>query len=123
LIATPFEEQGPALSPDRRWLAFLSDETGPNAEVYVAAYPDVTRKSVVSHGGGGLPLWRSDSKELFYAYEGKLMAVDVAAGPRIAFGKPHQIASDPSVDTIYDVSADGQRFLMVRSKAPLLPSN
>src|SRR5205823_603791 len=63
LIATPFEEQGPALSPDGHWLAFWSDETGQD-ELYVAAYPEVTRRWLISHGVRGFPLWRSDSKEL-----------------------------------------------------------
>ena len=127
VIATPFEEQGPALSPDGRWLAFWSDETGQD-ELYVAAYPEVTHRWLISHGVRGFPLWRSDSKELFYtqednAQEDKLMAVDVAARSGKPFGKPHKIASDPSSDVIYDVSADGQRFLINRSKTRYLPAN
>jgi eukaryotic-like serine/threonine-protein kinase len=65
LIETPFSERTPRLSPDGRWLAYSSDETG-RAEVYVSSFPRQQEKRRVSSSGGVEPVWRADGKELFY---------------------------------------------------------
>ena len=68
------------LSPDGRWIAFNSQESG-RWEVYVASFPSFADKRQVSRGGGCQPLWRNDGKEFFYlGLEGKLMAVDTTIG-------------------------------------------
>ncbi len=106
-------------SPDGRWLAYSTNETG-NWEVYVAPFPSVNGKWQVSRGGGGEPRWRRDGKELFYlSSEGKMMAVTVktdgnfeAASPVTLF-QTHLGQPISSYDLVsYDVTGDGQRFLV-----------
>jgi serine/threonine-protein kinase len=82
---TPFKEGGPALSPDGRWLAYTSDETG-QSQVYLQPFPGPGRKIPVSPEGGTRPLWASDGKELFYHNGDNMIVVEVTGGD-IA-GKP-----------------------------------
>ena len=113
----PFEP-GPSsktqgrFSPDGRWLAFGSDETG-RPEIFVAALDGGSRQQV-SAAGGSLPRWRHDGRELFFLGLNKaLMAVSVTPGPRPAFGVPRTLfMAGTSTEPDFDVSADGQRFLM-----------
>jgi len=91
LLNNPSSEYSPAFSPDGRWLAYVSVESG-RAEVYVRRYPQGDRFTV-STGGGTGPLWRRDGKETFFTGqdqgEGKVMAVSVTAvGDRLELGKP-----------------------------------
>ena len=110
-------------SPDGRWLAYDSDETG-RWEVYIASLPELKRKRQVSSNGGGQPQWRRDGRELFYlALDGKLMSVQVRGGSEIETGLPQelfqaQLASgdvDPGYQQ-YGLTGDGQRFLMPEVK-------
>jgi len=102
-------------SPNGRWIAYGSDESGRN-EVYVAPFPQPAGKWQISTAGGNWPRWRHDGKELFYlAPDGKLMAATVN-GEASAFAVD---AVRPLFDTrlgglryAYDVSPDGQRFLV-----------
>jgi len=122
LLRTAASEEHAQIAPDGRWFAYSSDETG-RSEVYVQAFPEPARKWQVSTNGGGHPRWRADGGELFYlAEDRRLMAVPVKTGA--AFD--HQ-AAVPLFDTglaprwgtarnHYDVSRDGQRFLVM---APL----
>ena len=106
-------------SPDEHWVAYASNETG-KWEVYVTSFPEPRGKWQISAGGGQEPRWRGDGKELFYlAPDGTMMAVPVNPGSSFAAGKPavlfqahpHQQVS--AVDLFhYDVSGDGQRFLI-----------
>lgn len=106
-------------SPDGRWVAYASNESG-SMEVYVAPFPGVNGKWQVSTGGGQEPRWRKDGKELFYmSPDSKMMAVSVITGTSFASGAPvvlfqtHRRIPISSQDTYsYDVSADGQRFLI-----------
>ncbi len=113
---TPFIEFGGQLSPDNRWMAYRSDESG-QPQIYVASFPS-GGKWPVSASGGTDPLWRADGKELFYlALDGNLMAVDIEAdGDTPVAGTPHTLflTKSPRVLNRYsfDVSADGQRFLV-----------
>ena len=96
------------LSPDDRWLAYQSNETG-NFEIYVQAFPGKERKWPVSAKGGTRPVWSHDGKELFYmAADNKLMAMDVKSGARFEHGvsKPLFEVRSPSM---FDVSPDGKR--------------
>jgi eukaryotic-like serine/threonine-protein kinase len=115
-LKTPFNEIDGQFSPDGKWVAYTSDESGRN-EVYVRAFPAGAAKFPVSSSGGGLPRWRQDGKELFYrALDGRLMAASVRpVAQGLEFGTP--AALFPTVPPAgifaypYDVSPDGQRIL------------
>jgi Tol biopolymer transport system component/tRNA A-37 threonylcarbamoyl transferase component Bud32 len=124
LMKNRFDIDEPQISPDGRWLAFISDESG-RFEVYLEPFRRRGERVRVSSDGGGQPKWRGDGKELFYlASDGALMAVDVregAAGPEVGISVTLIPAADlravvlgPDYDD-YAVTADGQRFLVKRS--------
>jgi Tol biopolymer transport system component len=115
-LKTPYNELEGQFSPDGKWVAYTSDESGRN-EIYVRGFPDSGAKFPVSHGGGRLARWRQDTKELFYrALDGRLMAAPVrttiqglefgAAIPLISTMEPAGVFAYP-----YDISPDGQRIL------------
>jgi len=119
LLRTPFEERGIALSPDGRWLAYASNETGGN-EVYVRQLREGSARWRVSVRGGTEPRWGRAGRELFFRNGDSVYAVamqlgaDVRAGPpRLLFGGKYQTSVNAS-NVFYDVSPDGSRFLMVR---------
>jgi DNA-binding winged helix-turn-helix (wHTH) protein/Tol biopolymer transport system component len=124
VLATPFNECQGRVSPDGRWLAYASDESGA-WEVYVQAFPDGGSKRVVSVGGGFEPQWRGDGRELFFlAADGTLTSVqfNAAAGEpaqRLArlFRIPLNSAELVTRRNHYVVSADGQRFLVASDDA------
>jgi len=113
------------ISPDGKWLAYASDESG-NWEVYVTTFPGAAGKWQVSRGGGTEPRWRGDGKEIFYINPGGLlMAVPVNAAGTFATGTPVSLfqvrgrAPISSTDVFtYDVSKDGKRFLVNRYVKP-----
>ncbi len=116
---TPFQERSPQFSPDGRWLAYLSDETGQD-EVYVVPYPGPGRKVVISTSGGREPVWSRDGRELFYRTPDELMVVafETATGqagvPTVLFADGYaRDASPGAVSANYDVTPDGERFIMV----------
>jgi Tol biopolymer transport system component len=106
-------------SPDGHWVAYASNESG-KWEIYVSAFPDPGGNWKISSAGGSEPRWRRDGKELFYlAPDGKLMAVSVKEGPPFEAGaaaalfQTHRRERISATDLFsYDVSADGQRFLV-----------
>ena len=117
---SPSNEMYPELSPDGSWLAYTSDESKRN-EVYVRAFPGPGMKQLVSSEGGMEPLWARKTKHLFYRWGRTVWIVDVrtdggfaAAKPRLLFDKPGYSVSTPG--RVYDLSDDGQRFLMVKSE-------
>jgi eukaryotic-like serine/threonine-protein kinase len=107
------------ISPDERWLAYQSFETG-RAEVFVSPFPATDQgKWQVSTSGGTRPLWSRDGRELFYVGpDGSLMRVQVEPGPQFSFGSLEVIAPSSTVPDAtgrnYDISPDGRRFLLVR---------
>jgi len=111
--------QGEAhFSPDGRWLAFVSEENG-RPEVYVVPFPSLLSKIQISTAGGSQPRWRRDAKELFFiAPDGTMMAVTVEAkgatfkaqAPATLFRT--QITAVAHAFYQYDVSADGQKFVI-----------
>jgi Tol biopolymer transport system component len=120
-LQTPFNEGGATFSPDGHWLAYVSNESG-RPEVYVQPYPGPGVKWQISTEGGTEPTWNHNGKELFYRSGNKMMALDVATQPGFIAGKPHMLFEGqyfanewPQVSTVYDVSKDGQRFLMVKA--------
>jgi serine/threonine protein kinase len=111
--------RGAQFSPDDKWVAYTSNESG-STEIYVAPFPGGNGKWQVSHGGGTEPRWRKDGKELFFmSPDSKIMAVPVSSGASFESGSPvvlfqtHRRQPISSQDTYaYDVSGDGQRFLI-----------
>jgi hypothetical protein len=107
------------ISPDGRWVAYASNETG-KWEIFVTSFPDAHGKWQVSTGGGEQPRWRGDGKELFYlSADGKVMAAPVMTGTKFDAGTPvvlfQATPRQPVVSAdlfVYDVSRDGQRFLI-----------
>jgi eukaryotic-like serine/threonine-protein kinase len=120
LLQTKWTVRNAQLSPDSRWLAYASNETG-SMEVYVSPFLNGNGKWQVSNGGGQEPRWRQDGKELFYvAADGKMMAAAVTAGASFEAGSPAALFQTHPRQPIsaqdvfsYDVSADGQRFLIL----------
>ena len=117
-LRTPFNETVPAFSPDGRWLAYISNESG-RYELYVQPYPGPGGKWQVSTEGGTEPVWNPNGRELFYRSGNKMMAVEITTQPGFAPGRPRMLfagpyAPSPATFPNYDVSPDGQRFLMLK---------
>jgi serine/threonine-protein kinase len=111
----------PQISPDGHWLAYASDESG-RREIYVQTFPAPGGKWRVSTDGGNEPQWNRNGRELFYRNADKMMAVEIATQGGLVEGKPRELFEGnymhvPSgyVRAQYDVSPDGQRFLMLKS--------
>ena len=125
LIQTRFAERDARLSPDMRWMAYESEESGRD-EVYVQRFPSLGGKVQVSTDGGREPVWSRDGRGLFYRSTrrdaAKLMAVAVASGDVLQLGDPQAVGDDSFVTkglnhVGYDVSVDGRRFIFVRENA------
>jgi serine/threonine protein kinase/Tol biopolymer transport system component len=106
----------PALSPDAKWLAYVSDESG-RSEVYVVPFPHGSGRVLVSSGGGIWPRWSRDAKELWYRHGDRMMAVDITAKDGIlTVGRTQQLFEAESapggLGPMYDVSADGKKFVI-----------
>jgi len=117
-LRTPFNETTPRFSPDGHWLAYISDESG-RFEVYVQPYPGPGGKWQISTEGGTEPIWNSNGRELFYRSSDKIMAVEITTQPSFSAGKSKAVVEGPYLPTPatlsnYDVSPDGQRFLMLK---------
>ena len=111
-----FNESQPQFSPDGRWIAYVSDESG-TRQVYVQSFPTLGGQRQISADGGSQPRWRRDGKELFFlAPDRKLMAVTVNTGATVESDVPRamfQTTLNPAeLRHAYAVSADGQRFLL-----------
>jgi Tol biopolymer transport system component len=116
LVDGPGWEGGASTSPDGRWMAYASDESG-QFEVYVQSYPGPGGKWQLSTEGGKGPIWSRDGREIFYTDGYRMMVVPVKTEPTFSSGAPRELfvcgfyrAFGPYPD--YDVAPDGQRFLM-----------
>ena len=135
-LQTRFSESHPTFSPDGRWLAYVSDESGRN-EVYVRPYPGPGGTTQISTQGGTEPLWASHGRELFYRVyrnfynslcdygsENGVMAVSFLTEPTLRVGKPRLLFEGqyaaPSLwrGRLYDLTPDGRRFLMLKQSDP-----
>jgi serine/threonine-protein kinase len=126
---TKFAEGSPRFSPDGRWIAYTSNESGRN-EIYVQSYPGPGPKIQVSTEGGMDAAWKRNGGELFYRNRDKMMAVSVTTHPafaastprllwegRYALGTSSSCGAPGPTSSNYDVTADGQRFLMIQDSA------
>src|SRR5881396_653265 len=120
VVATPFTEMSPAFSPNGRWLAYVSNETGAD-ETYVVPFPNTgAGKWAISAGGGTEPLWSHRGNELFYRdASGDLVAVEVHTNPTFSLGRSVALFPAAGFSSLrftpqYAVALDDRRFLMIR---------
>ena len=123
LLAAPIAEFQPTLSPDERFMAYVSDESG-RREVYIRALSGAAHRVQVSSEGGDEPVWSRRGSEIFYRRGAQMITVPVSTASGVTLGKPAVLFEgrydvDPfnSDATNYDVTRDGQRFVMVRPAA------
>jgi len=124
-VHTALAELSGQVSPNGRWLAYQSDETG-SQEIYIQLATAAPGKWAVSTGGGQAPRWRGDSRELFYLGAGKILVVEIGIrGETLVPGVPKALfdyrgvpnVAHGSYFTSYDVTSDGQRFLVSRRES------
>lgn len=124
-LQTEFSEADGQYSPDGKWVAYFSDESG-NNEVYVRSILPTAGKLLVSPSGGSRPVWRRDGNEIFYlSATGELMVAKVKQnGPTLEIDTPTRLFKTHTESFLpsFDVSADGQRFLVVSSSLQKQPS-
>ena len=118
LLTSPANEVAPAISPDGRWIAYVSDESG-HDEVYVRSFPDMLGRYQVSRDGGAEPVWSPRGGELFYRNGPQLLAADIRADIGFEVVRRTSLFSDGSyvsdgTHAVYDVAPDGDHFAMVR---------
>jgi serine/threonine-protein kinase len=121
LLQSKFAERNPEISPDGRWMAYESNESGLE-EIYVRPFPNVGGgRWQVSSGGGTTPVWSRAGRELFYRDLSSVLAVDIRTEPAFAAGTPRRLFDGPYLSALsasFDVSPDGQRFLMIKDPPP-----
>jgi len=123
LVATPFNEAMPRISPDGRWLAYISDETG-QFEVYVRPFPGRGGRLQVSAGGGLEPVWAPEGHRLIYRSGDRYMAANLTTAPTLGVADRQVLFEGQFVRTTtnisraqYDVSPDGRRFVVLKTVA------
>ena len=121
LVKTEYDNFGPAISPDGKWLAYTSNESKQN-EIYVRPFPSVdSARWTVSVNGGAEPRWSRNGRQLFYRTPaGDMMSIQVAAGDAFLPSTPVKLFTNPHLATdayhpTYDVDLDDKRFIMIRS--------
>jgi dipeptidyl aminopeptidase/acylaminoacyl peptidase len=125
ILDSPYDEVSPRLSPNGRWLAYVSEETGDEDwELYVRPFPEVNAgRWMVSGGGGYMPLWAHSGRELFFvSTDRRLMVVDVETeGEEFEMGEPRPLFEIPEDFRVgprhvaFDISPDDREFIMVRA--------
>ena len=119
LVARAAAEALATFSPDWRFLAYASNDSG-RKEVYLRALQGDQSRHQVSHKGGNSPLWSPEGREIFYESGARMMSASVATAPDLRIGEPRELFEIPSsirggiAGRSYDVTPDGQRFLMVQ---------
>jgi serine/threonine-protein kinase len=122
LLASPYREYSARLSPDGKWLAYVSEESG-RAEVYVQPYPALDARVAVSTSGGNEPVWARDGRKLFFRSAESVMEAAVTSTSPLEFAAPRVLFRDTFTrtqgvpHTHFDVASDG-RFLMIENPNP-----
>jgi len=120
-LQTPFVETEPEFSPDGKWIAYTSNQSGRD-QVYVQPFPGPGPRIQVSAEGGNVPRWARNGSELFFVQDDKLVAVPVQLGANLKLGKPAVLfAGLEGYETFhffYDVFPNGKEFVMVRNANP-----
>jgi serine/threonine-protein kinase len=124
LMPAGFDDRAPALSPDGRWLAYVSSESG-GSNVFVRPFPNVEAgRWQVSQGGAGEPVWSHKGDELYYRARGDMVAAQVATTPefrvvssRVLFSATEYYAAGGNSVPVYSVGQDGEHFYMIRGSA------
>jgi Tol biopolymer transport system component len=116
IAATPYPRSSFRFSPDGRYVAYVSEESG-RREVFVASFPSFSEKRQVSVDGGTMPVWRKDGRELFFLGPNLMLtAASVEGAPKLQAGPPkplfRAVTINPNLQS-YDVTGDGQRFLVL----------
>ena len=121
IISSPFDNHSPSLSPDGRWIAYVSNETNLN-QVYVRSFPGPGGKFQITRDGGVEPIWSRTGREIFYRIGDKVMTVPVTAATTFTHGEPRELfsirAQQGPNHVMYDVTADGEKFIMIRPAQP-----
>jgi len=112
-------------SPDGRWLAYQSNETG-RMQVYVVSYPELSQKQTISTEGGTEPAWRPRGGELYFRNGASMMAVTIRTAPTLEVGTPRELFQGPFLEDLFgdrsfDVMPDGEHFLMVEANPAAAP--
>jgi eukaryotic-like serine/threonine-protein kinase len=122
LLQTSAYEGGGRLSPDGRWLAYISNESGQN-EIYLRPFNGPDRRWTVSTQGGTQVVWNPNGREIFYRNGDKMMAVNLTttpevklSAPRVLFEQRYAFGAGITMAN-YDVTRDGQRFIMVKDES------
>jgi Tol biopolymer transport system component len=118
-LTSGFAEKGARISPDNRWVAYVSDESG-TVEVYLRRFPQGDSRTKVSRSGGRGVRWGRDGRKIYYTAGQSLFEVDVRFGPGPVVGTPQQLFEWPGIADVanvssysrFDVSADGERFVV-----------
>ena len=112
-VQGPFSQSQPRFSPNGRWIAYVSDESGRN-EVYVTEYPASAAKYLISTTGGGNPLWSDNTEELFYVRQNQVLVVAIGDQTEFVPAPPEVLFEVEEVDfvTLTGVTSDGQRLLV-----------
>jgi serine/threonine-protein kinase len=118
LLDGPDDELAPDVSPDGRWMAYVSDYSGSD-EIYVTSFPETGARTQISNNGGHSPCWSPDGKTLYYLEGLKMMAVSLETSPAVRVLERRELFEGPYVQyrwsRQYDLSPDGKRFVMTRN--------
>jgi Tol biopolymer transport system component len=125
LASSPFNETEARFSPDGRWVVYASDESG-RYEVYARPVSGSGSRVAISRGGGSGPIWSRDGREIFYREVDNLVSVDVKLADTVAIGERRTLLDLSGYETglyqQFDVSGDGQRFLLIRTDPAARPT-
>jgi serine/threonine-protein kinase len=122
LLTADWNEANADVSPDGRWIAYQSDESG-EYRIYVRSFPEISRPYNLSSGSGISPLWSPDGGTLYYTDGSRFMAVDVATEPAFSASEPRLLFEGPNYltldsdgsDSNWGIHPDGSRFVVVKS--------
>jgi hypothetical protein len=126
LVTSPFRDWAPSVSPDGRYVAYMSNESG-HDDVYAIPISGKSERVMISLEGGTGPVWSRDGHELFYRAGDDLMTIEVrSTNPTLVLGERRRLLDVSAFESQYfhefDVSADGQRFLFIRAEPESRPT-